>query len=76
MYLKNIIRKDPFEAICEIYRNLDVENKILSFIPNPKDIILMRDEMIASGRFENNIKKCSDRDLLKIINESINYLTL
>ncbi|MEL1229459.1 MAG: phosphonoacetaldehyde reductase [Candidatus Neomarinimicrobiota bacterium] len=58
------------EIIISIFEKHNVSKIIQSFIPSEDSVLNIMDEMYTSGRFENNIKNCSKKDLENIINKS------
>jgi alcohol dehydrogenase len=66
--------RNPYDLICAIYEDLEVESLISSYVAEPENIISMLDEMKTTGRFDNNIKACQFDDLEGIVNKSIERL--
>jgi alcohol dehydrogenase class IV len=62
-----------YSSIENIFNMYDLREIILSYIKSPLEVISMLPEMISSGRFENNIRNCTNEDLKNIIDESIEY---
>jgi alcohol dehydrogenase len=73
--LGNSIQNDPYELILEIYKKLNIENKIIKYIKEPNEISSIVKDMTTVGRFENNIRQCSLENLNEIICKSIKHLS-
>ena len=58
------------EIIISIFQKHNVSKIIQSYIPNEDSVLNIMDEMHTTGRFENNIKNCSKKDLENIIEKS------
>ncbi len=58
------------EIIKSVFEKYNVSKIIQSYIPNEDSVLNIMDEMHTTGRFENNIKNCSEKDLENIIQKS------
>ena len=58
------------EIITSIFEKHNVSKIIQSYIPSEDSVLNIMDEMHTTGRFENNIKNCSKKDLENIIEKS------
>lgn len=65
-----------YSSIEKIFDKYNLREILLSYIESPSEVRSMLPEMIATGRFENNIRSCTDGDLKSIIDASIKYLLL
>jgi alcohol dehydrogenase class IV len=72
--LERSLGRNPYDLICDIYKSLQVENMISSYVAEPNHIMAMLGEMKTTGRFDNNIKECQLDDLDLIISNSVERL--
>ncbi len=64
------IGRDPRDAISELVQKYDFGAIFKRYISSKEDVFLIIESMVATGRFENNIKNCSPSMLKKIIHSS------
>lgn len=68
------LKKDPYPIMASIISQPAVNNYLRERLPSKDEFSASINDFITVGRFENNIKKCSRNDLLKIVSSSYNYV--
>jgi len=64
------LKEDPFLALEKIFCKYNLRSSLKNALPEEAIFSDSIEEFIAEGRFENNIRKCSKSDLLRIITSS------
>ena len=64
------LKQDSFTVLESIIKQHDVNAYLAKSLPNKSVFFESIQDFITAGRFENNIKKCSQNDLIEIITES------
>lgn len=73
--IENLKNLDEIDKIIEnIFIKYNYKNIIRKYVKNEDEILNLIDEMKTTGRFENNIRFCSDKDLLNIISKSCKFI--
>ena len=66
--------KDAFDTLNYIFSKYNINSRIASSLPNKSSFSSSIEDFITTGRFENNIRECSERDLIDIISSSYENL--
>lgn len=66
--------KDAFDTLNYIFSKYNINSRIASSLPNKSSFSSSIEDFITAGRFENNIRECSERDLIDIISSSYENL--
>ena len=75
-YIRLNINQDPYTALESIFKQHEIHHHLAKLIKEKSSFSDSIDEFITTGRFENNIRKCDRSDLIRIINDSFNSLTM
>ena len=75
-YIRLNINQDPYTALESIFKQHEIHHHLAKLIKEKSSFSDSIDEFITTGRFENNIRKCDHSDLIRIINDSFNSLTM
>ncbi len=65
--IKQTLNENPFDVLQDIFLQYDLKRHFREYLPDRKNFINSLEDFITSGRFENNIQKCSQEDLVKIL---------
>ena len=68
--IRNYIKEDPLIVIESIFKKHDLYARLAKSLPSKAKFSSEIEEFITTGRFENNIRKCSREDLVEILNTS------
>ena len=64
------IKEDIYPLLEDILTKFGVYDHLANLLPDKTSFLSSIDDFVASGRFENNIKKCERNDLIQIISAS------
>ena len=62
--------QDPFVSLRHLFATQSVKKYFLAAFDQSPSPLAIADEFITQGRFENNIRPCSRRDLEQILSKS------
>lgn len=73
--IKYHVNQDPLLVLEGIFIQHGVYDHLADLLPNKSIFIASIDDFVTAGRFENNIKKCNQEDLVNIITASYKSCT-
>lgn len=74
-FIKLHINQDPCMALESIIKQFDIHSYLANRLPKKSTFLSSIDDFITTGRYENNIRKCLQSDLISIITKSYDALT-
>ena len=72
--IKLELKHDPFMVLESIFEQHGVNFYLAKSLPNKSTFFESIEDFITAGRFENNIRKCSRSDLIKIVTASYDLI--
>ena len=73
--IESQLKKNVFETLNNIFLKYDLKSHISESLPDKSSFSNSIQDFITAGRFENNIVKCSEEDLIDIIESSYKFVT-
>lgn len=70
------IKNDPRKTIEDIFTKYDLVSILGRYIKSKEQVLSVTKDMIAPGRFDNNIRPCGAKELLNIVDRSCKDLKL